>query len=107
MMANDILAAIPLFAKLPDEERAELEAMLQAAASIPANRPVVWLGEQGDDFYIVKHGKVSVSCPDETGKEVILGHLGPGQFFGEISLLDGGPRTATVRTSTRRSTLLS
>lgn len=97
-MSHDVLATIPLFANLPAGERAELEAMLRSQP-YPANRPVVWLGEQGNDFYIVKHGKCLVSCPDETGKEVILSRLGPGQFFGEISLLDGGPRTATVRTT--------
>ncbi len=43
-------------------------------------------------------GKVTVSCPDESGKEVNLATLGQRTFFGEISLLDGGPRTATVRT---------
>jgi CRP/FNR family cyclic AMP-dependent transcriptional regulator len=103
-MSTDILSAIPLFAKLPAEERAELEAMLKVQ-EYPANRPIVWLGEEGQDFFIVKHGKVLVSCPDETGKEVILTHLGPGHFFGEISLLDGGPRTATVRTATDSSML--
>lgn len=97
-MSTDILSTVPLFAKLPPAERAELETLLKTQ-EYPANRPVVWLGEKGEDFYIVKHGKVVVSCPDETGKEVILNHLGPGQFFGEISLLDGGPRTATVRTA--------
>jgi CRP/FNR family cyclic AMP-dependent transcriptional regulator len=97
-MPHDILATIPLFASLPANERAELEAMLRTQP-YPANQPVVWLGEQGDDFYIVKRGKCLVSCPDEDGKEVILSTLGPGHFFGEISLLDGGPRTATVRTT--------
>jgi len=104
-MSTDILSTIPLFAKLPAPERAELEALLKTQ-EYPANRPIVWLGEQGEDFYIVKHGKVVVSCPDEGGKEVLLGHLGPGQFFGEISLLDGGPRTATVRTSVDASMLV-
>ncbi|HYQ16900.1 MAG TPA: DUF1003 domain-containing protein, partial [Polyangiaceae bacterium] len=56
----------------------------------------VWIGEQGNDFYIVKHGKCLVSCPDESGKEVVLSTLGPGHFFGEISLLDGGARTASA-----------
>jgi len=97
-MTQDILQTIPLFAKLPADEQAELATLLQSK-KYPANRPVFWLGEQGDDFYIVRHGQVVVSCLDETGKEVVLGKLGGGQFFGEISLLDGGPRTATVRTS--------
>ena len=95
-MTHDIISTIPLFASLPDEERAELQAMLRTQP-FPANRPVVWLGDKGNDFYIVKHGKCLVSCPDEGGKEVQLSTLGPGNFFGEISLLDGGPRTANVR----------
>ena len=97
-MSQDILGSIPLFSQLPPEERAELQALLKSTA-YPANQPVVWLGEAGDDFYIVKYGKCLVSCPDESGKEVVLTTLGAGQFFGEISLLDGGPRTANVRTT--------
>ena len=97
-MTHDIISTIPLFASLPAEERAELQAML-ATQSFPTNRPIVWLGDKGNDFYIVKHGKCLVSCPDEAGKEVQLSTLGPGHFFGEISLLDGGPRTANVRTT--------
>jgi len=104
-MSTDILSTVPLFAKLPADERAELEGLLKMQ-EYPANRPIVWLGEKGEDFYIVKQGKVLVSCPDETGKEVILSHLGPGHFFGEISLLDGGPRTATVRTAVESSMLI-
>ena len=104
-MSTDILNSVALFAKLPPEERAELENLLKTQ-DYPANRPIVWLGEKGEDFYIVKHGKVLVSCPDESGKEVVLGHLEPGQFFGEISLLDGGPRTATVRTVVDSSMLI-
>jgi len=96
-MTNDFLAQIPLFGKLPPAERAELAGLLKTKP-FEAHQPVVWLGEEGNDFYIVQSGKVAVSCPDESGKEVMLGTLGPGHFFGEISLLDGGPRTATVRT---------
>ena len=95
-MADDVLAVIPIFKGLSPDERAVLASLLKER-EFPANRPVFWLGERGDEFYLVKAGKVTVSCPDESGKEVILATLGPGHFFGEISLLDGGPRTATVR----------
>ncbi|HEX4792493.1 MAG TPA: cyclic nucleotide-binding domain-containing protein [Humisphaera sp.] len=95
-MGNDVLAAIPIFAKLSDDERAALAALLKER-EFPAHQPVFWLGERGDDFYVVERGKVTVSAPDEAGKEIVLATLGPGHFFGEISLLDGGPRTATVR----------
>lgn len=105
MSSNDVLGYIPLFANLPADERAELSQLLKTR-KYSAHQPVVWLGEQGDDFYIVHSGKVAVSAPDETGKEVVLTTLSSGQFFGEISLLDGGPRTATVRTLTDASMLV-
>jgi uncharacterized membrane protein len=98
-MSHDILGHIPIFAKLSPDERAGLAKLLKEK-KFPANQPVFWLGERGDDFYIVQHGKVNVSAPDEAGKEVMLATLGPGHFFGEISLLDGGPRTATIRAAT-------
>jgi CRP/FNR family transcriptional regulator, cyclic AMP receptor protein len=50
-------------------------------------------------FCIVQAGRVEVIQPDEEGKEVTLNAIGPGGFFGELALLDGGPRTATVRTT--------
>jgi CRP-like cAMP-binding protein len=95
-MPDDMLANIPLFAALPAAERAELNALLRPK-NVPANQTVVWLGEKGDDFFIVHKGRLGVVTSDESGKEVKLATLGVGQFFGEISLLDGGPRTATVR----------
>ena len=97
MSSTDVLGYVPLFSNLPAEERAELNQLLKKK-EYAAHQPVVWLGEQGDDFYIVHSGRVTVSAPDETGKEVVLSTLTAGHFFGEISLLDGGPRTATVRT---------
>lgn len=93
---SDVLAHVPLFSRLEADERAGLTQLLRTRR-FPAHQPVFWIGERGDDFYVVQSGKVMVSCPDETGKDVTLAQLGPGHFFGEISLLDGGPRTATVR----------
>jgi CRP/FNR family cyclic AMP-dependent transcriptional regulator len=104
-MADDPLSNVPLFSKLSEGDRVAL-AKLMRAKTFAAHQPVFWLGEKGDDFYVVQSGKVAVSCPDESGKEVLLATLGHGNFFGEISLLDGGPRTATVRT-TADATLLT
>src|ERR1041385_8415446 len=49
-------------------------------------------------MFIVQQGKVILSYPDESGHEITVAALGPGAFFGELSLLDGGSRTATART---------
>jgi uncharacterized membrane protein len=95
-MDQDLLANIPLFAKLNDGEIRELTALLKEQR-VANQQPVFWIGDDGADFYLVQVGRVAVCYPDEMGHEVKIAVLGPGDFFGEISLLDGGPRTATVR----------
>jgi CRP-like cAMP-binding protein len=100
-----LLAGIPLFAKLTPDELAALARLLKPRR-FSAGQTVVLIGDRGTDFYVVQQGRVQVSAPDESGTEVAIAELGPGTFFGEISLLDGGPRTANVRAADE-STLLS
>jgi CRP/FNR family cyclic AMP-dependent transcriptional regulator len=90
------LTRIPLFAKLSPSDEAALEKLLKVETYEPL-QPIFWIGDKGTDFYIVRSGEVVLSFPDENGKDTHLATLGPGAFFGEISLLDGGPRTATAR----------
>jgi len=91
-----IVANIPLFAKLAREEIVALCGLMKSK-KFERDEPIVFIGDDGSEFHIVQVGRALVSQPNESGKEVALAELGPGQFFGEISLLDGGPRTATVR----------
>jgi uncharacterized membrane protein len=91
-----LLRGIPLFAKMGDAELEALSQLLQKK-SFDANQPIFWMGDSGTDFFIIQAGKVALSYVDEDGKEKNLATLGPGQFFGELSLLDGGKRTATAR----------
>lgn len=98
-MDQDLLRNIPLFAKLDEQDRATLAGMLQSRQLAP-NEPIFWIGERGDDMFIVQHGQVRLSYTDESGHDVTLANVGPGAFFGELSLLDGGHRTATARTVT-------
>jgi CRP-like cAMP-binding protein len=95
-MQTDIFTRIPLFAELDAGEREELRRLLQPR-ELDAQQVLFWIGEAGDDFFIVESGHVVICYPDENGKEVTLATLGSGQFFGELSLLDGGRRTATAR----------
>jgi uncharacterized membrane protein len=95
----------PLFAGLGDANREELASLLQSRQYAP-HQPVFWIGERGEEMFIVQHGKVILSYPDETGHEVTVAGLGPGAFFGELSLLDGGSRTATARTDTETTLLV-
>jgi CRP/FNR family cyclic AMP-dependent transcriptional regulator len=90
------LSHIPLFSKLDSQEQQGLFALMQRA-EVRANDPIFWRGDRGESLYIVHEGRVAVSVPSEGGEHVSVGSIGPGELFGEISLLDGGPRTATCR----------
>jgi uncharacterized membrane protein len=92
-------ASIPLFAQLGPGESATLSSLL-TTRTVQANQPIFWIGDPGSELFIVQKGEVTMFYPDEAGREMILGILGPGEFFGEISLLDGGPRTASARART-------
>ena len=98
-MDKDLLRNIPLFAQLSDADRAELAGLMQRR-DFAALQPIFWVEETGDDMFVVSHGKVRLSVPDEQGHDVTVAVIGPGAFFGELSLLDGGPRTATARAET-------
>ena len=64
----------------------------------PGGTLVLQEGEPGDCMYVIKRGEVEIFTADAQGKERILARLKEGDFFGEISLLTGKPRTASVRT---------
>jgi CRP-like cAMP-binding protein len=85
-----LLATVPLFRDLSARE---LREVLGAGKDIefPAGRMIVEEGSIGTDFYMILSGDATVS----KGGRVIR-RLRPGDFFGEISLLDGGPRSASV-----------
>jgi CRP/FNR family cyclic AMP-dependent transcriptional regulator len=94
-----LIGRIPLFAQLLPEERDALHRLLESR-EYAANDTIFWIGEAGDEFFIVEAGRVVISYTDEQGTEVTLATLDPGQFFGELSLLDGGRRTGTARALT-------
>jgi uncharacterized membrane protein len=89
-------AGIPIFALLDPAEQRQLFSLM-TVSGVPAGKTIFWFGEPGDSFYLIHRGHVVVTVPSDKGEHVVLNHLGPGGFFGEISLLDGGTRTASVR----------
>jgi CRP/FNR family cyclic AMP-dependent transcriptional regulator len=102
---TDLLRNIPLFSGLLETNRAELSSLLQSREYAP-HQPIFWVGEKGEEMFIVQVGKVVLSYPDESGHEITVAALGPGAFFGELSLLDGGLRTATARTASQTTLLV-
>ena len=96
-MDESILRNVPLFAGLPPPALATLAARLRRR-HMAANTPVVYRGDPAGALYIIVAGSVKVHTATCGGDEVILGILRAGDFFGEMSLLDGQPRAADVTT---------
>ena len=92
---ESFLRNVELFRDLTDEELHEL-AEWAAVRHYPRNSVVILAEEAGDDFFIIRSGQVKVSIVHEDGREIILSFLGEGEVFGELSLLDGRPRSANV-----------
>jgi small-conductance mechanosensitive channel/CRP-like cAMP-binding protein len=88
------LAAVDVFAPLADDERANLAERLRRAP-FAAGEAITREGEQDDGLYIIVDGKAEVRIGDGDGTRTIA-TLGPGQFFGEMALLTGEVRSATV-----------
>ena len=89
------LAEIPFFQLLDEKERADLLVQLEPVR-VAAGRMVFDYGDPGDALFIVRSGEVEVFFKDDTGQKIVLETGKAGYMFGELSLLDGGPRTASV-----------
>jgi len=94
-----MLKHVHLFANLPDDAISELE-KLSVFRKYPKNTVLFMEGDDSTHLYIIQKGKVSVSVADDEGRQVILNYMGEGEYFGELSLLDHKPRSATVMTVT-------
>ena len=91
------LKAVPFFTSLTDRELDVVRAVA-AEKTYPKNAVVLTEGEMGDSLYMIQSGKVKVFIGDQEGREMILKILGPGDFFGEMSMIDKQPRSASVTT---------
>ncbi|HEX4935866.1 MAG TPA: Crp/Fnr family transcriptional regulator [Gemmatimonadaceae bacterium] len=91
----DFLATVPLFRSLAP---AEVTAFAQMARekSYPKGSVILFEDDPGDSLFVVRAGRVKVVLVAEDGREVILGILGVGEHFGELSLIDDQPRSAHV-----------
>jgi uncharacterized membrane protein len=96
MDRKSLLAKIALFESLAPEDLAALESRLEEK-TYAADAVVFTQGEPGDTLYVIEDGGVEVAL-DQGKRKIVLANLHEGQYFGEVSLLDGGVRSATVRT---------
>jgi CRP-like cAMP-binding protein len=92
---DEVLAQSGLFQGL-SAEAAEPTASGLETVSLPRGRVVFNEGEPGDSLYVVLSGKIKLSRRSPDGRENVLAVMGPSDQFGELSVFDPGPRTATA-----------
>lgn len=92
-MTLEALRSVPLFASLTDNAAIELRNLL-AIKNVSAGTELFHKGDTGDAMYLIETGRVRISITDEDRKEITLAELAQGDFFGEMSIIDGRKRSA-------------
>jgi CRP-like cAMP-binding protein len=93
MTTAGLLLQIPLFTSLRQAERANLTTLLRRL-TLKKGEVLFRKGDEGAALYIVVQGRIKVAYPSKSGDEVTLAIFSNGEFFGEMALLDGMPRSA-------------
>ncbi len=101
MTEEIFLAQVAMFSDLSDESIAQLVAGLRQT-TYEAGEVIVREDDESARFFLITSGRVRISLRSQDDREVTLSYLGPGDFFGEMSVLDGEPRSATA-TATERT----
>jgi CRP/FNR family cyclic AMP-dependent transcriptional regulator len=95
MNEQELLRTVPIFSELGEDDLATL-AKVASRRTFQKDAVVFFENEQGDSLFMILEGRVKVTILGDDGREIILSILGPGDFFGEMSLLDDEPRSATA-----------
>ena len=95
LMTLEALRSVPLFASLDDEDATALRSLLKLEVR-HAGSDLFRKGEGGDAMYLIEGGRVRIHIRDREGEDVTLAELGGGDFFGEMAILDGKPRSASA-----------
>jgi CRP-like cAMP-binding protein len=98
--AGKLLDKCVLFKALNEQERRDLAARAQSR-TFASNEPIFHVGDPGSSMMGVMVGTVRISLPGSRGKNLILADLLAGEFFGEMALLDGNPRSASATALTK------
>jgi uncharacterized membrane protein len=93
---TDMLRQIPLFELLDEQELEALSTQLTLEHFLPS-QVVFTAGEEGGEMYIIQKGRVEIFVRDVSHERVTIDKLGPGEIFGELSLLDNEPRSASAK----------
>jgi CRP/FNR family cyclic AMP-dependent transcriptional regulator len=103
---NELLRQAPLFSALDDEAANALRSSM-GENRLRRGEVLFHEGDPGDQLYIVTDGKVKLGRTSSDGRENLLAILGPGQMFGELTLFEPAPRSATVTAVTETCTTTS
>lgn len=97
-----MLEQVELFAGLSEQE---IQALSESSTTkaFAKNTVVIHENDSADSLYIIESGRVKVYCSEKNGKEFIMNTQGPGDYFGELALLDDSVRSASVRTVEKSS----
>ena len=97
MVTAEVLMSVPLFAALPQEQLSMLIKCVMLR-QYPRGAPILQAGQLAQALYVMLSGRAKVFESRPDGREVILSVMGPGDFFGEMALLDDLPCSAGVET---------
>jgi len=95
-MTLEALRSVPLFASLDDDSARDLRNLLSEKA-VPQNTRLFRQGDTGDAMYLIESGRVRISIRADDKQEVTLAELAQGDFFGEMSIIDGRQRSADAK----------
>ena len=93
VMTVEAIRSVPLFASLNDEASHELLTLLQGR-DVASGTSLFRAGDKGDSMYLIQSGRVRIAVDDEDGHQIVLAELAQGDFFGEMSIIDGKQRAA-------------
>ncbi len=96
MEREELLEKVPIFSAL-DRKHLKQLSKIMVPRSFKSGDVIIKENDQGAGVFVVTSGKVEVVRGDDSGKPQVLNTLGPGEFFGEMALFEGFPRSATVR----------
>lgn len=100
-----IISEVPLFSELPADAIEWLAGRAQTR-QYPRGTIMLAEGQPGNELFVVESGRVKVYVSNADGRELVLYHAGAGDYVGELSIIDGEPRSATVQTMEKSSFLV-
>src|SRR5215208_3229165 len=100
-----LLTGIDMFELLKEEDRRALADVVDAI-KLSSSETLFEAGEPGDSLFIVRSGSIELYIKDTAGQKIVLTVADKGDLFGELSLLDSGPRTATAVALTQAELLV-